>query len=431
MGVSLHVLLAASLIGAVSCFNAIERDAKLSIFQVVKFTNNMCTGASRNGTCFTQVECDNMDGTKDGTCADGFGVCCIITLSSGGSSSVNNTYIVHTSTTSFASGTHQYTICPCGDDICRMKFDFTTFDLAGPVTGIGTVATITDDNGLLNLADSIGDCVIDTFSITSPSGRSTPIICGTNTNQHMIVDASGSECIIVNVGIGGTISTGLRQLDIRATQYRCGDEQGGPSGCLQYFDSLAGRIRSFNFPDVSNGAVLAYNYVHISRQHYKTCIRRGLGKQYVCYTPCTDHVGASAAPAVTNQPSFGLSISPNAAGQSEIGTNCNTDYITIPGGVSAAIVAILSTAGNAAYIPNAGTVPNGRHCGRYLATNAAVFAAQSICTTHVPFEVSVDFDDGEVCSAITNSILCEFKNADSNLGGGGGILGFSLCYQQT
>ena len=30
-GVSLHVLLAASLIGAVSCFNAIERDAKCKL----------------------------------------------------------------------------------------------------------------------------------------------------------------------------------------------------------------------------------------------------------------------------------------------------------------------------------------------------------------------------------------------------------------
>ena len=43
---------------------------------------------------------------------------------------------------------------------CLLRVHFQTFDLAGPVTGIGTVATITDDNGLLNLADSIGDCVI-------------------------------------------------------------------------------------------------------------------------------------------------------------------------------------------------------------------------------------------------------------------------------
>ena len=26
---------------------------------------------------FYRAECDNMGGTKDGTCADGFGICCI------------------------------------------------------------------------------------------------------------------------------------------------------------------------------------------------------------------------------------------------------------------------------------------------------------------------------------------------------------------
>ena len=101
-----------------------------------------------------RAECDNMGGTKDGTCADGFGICCIgiiwigndniigfidlclldiihdidfsiVTLSSGQSSSVNNSYIVHKSTSTLAAGIHHYTICPCSDDICRVKFDFT------------------------------------------------------------------------------------------------------------------------------------------------------------------------------------------------------------------------------------------------------------------------------------------------------------------
>ena len=101
-----------------------------------------------------RAECDNMGGTKDGTCADGFGICCIgiiwiennniigfidiclldiihdidfsiVTLSSGQSSSVNNSYIVHKSTSTLAAGIHHYTICPSSDDICRVKFDFT------------------------------------------------------------------------------------------------------------------------------------------------------------------------------------------------------------------------------------------------------------------------------------------------------------------
>merc|ERR1711936_531094 len=78
-----------------------ERDSKLSVFQVVKFANGICKGSSRNGTCYTAAECSNIGGTKDGTCADGFGVCCIVILTTSGSSSVNNTYIYKASGTTF------------------------------------------------------------------------------------------------------------------------------------------------------------------------------------------------------------------------------------------------------------------------------------------------------------------------------------------
>ena len=40
--------------------------------------NIHCTGSSnRNGTCYTSEECENRDGVAAGSCADGFGVCCI------------------------------------------------------------------------------------------------------------------------------------------------------------------------------------------------------------------------------------------------------------------------------------------------------------------------------------------------------------------
>jgi len=434
MGVRLDILLSVCMVYAVSCYNVPERDSKLSIFQVVKFANNICKGAARNGTCFTQAECDNMGGTKDGTCADGFGICCIVTLSSGQSSSVNNSYIVHKSTSTLAAGIHHYTICPASDDICRVKFDFTTFDLAGPVTGYGSIALdggLSTDTGKLTRGNAIGDCTIDTFSITSPSGRSSPVICGTNANNHMIVDASGTECIVVNVGIGGTTSA-TRQLDIKVIQYRCGDEQGGPSGCLQYFDSNAGRIRSFNFPDLSNGATVPYNVVHLSRQHYKACVRRGLGKQYICYIPCTSVAGGSSATTAalptTSQPSFGLGLTPSIIAASQIGTSCNADYITIPCGVASTKM----TATHLAASDVTGISCLNRFCGRYLATSVAAHSGVTVCSHHVPFEVAVDFNDEELCSAKTGTATCEFLVAAStSIAGSGGITGFSLCYTQT
>ena len=47
-----------------------------------------------------------------------------------------------------------------------------------------------------------------------------------------------------------------------------------------------------------------------------------------------------------------------------------------------------------------------------------------------PFEVGVTFDNHEICTARTDPTTCESQVAASNLGGGGGILGFSLCYVQ-
>merc|ERR1712110_92732 len=59
-----------------------DREGKvLPVFQVVKFPNDVCSGTSRNGTCYTAEECSVKGGTTDGSCAAGFGVCCLFSLS--------------------------------------------------------------------------------------------------------------------------------------------------------------------------------------------------------------------------------------------------------------------------------------------------------------------------------------------------------------
>merc|ERR1719370_1006683 len=155
--------------------NADMRDPKFSIFQIIKFANDPCIGSSRNGTCFTKAECENEGGTESGSCADGFGVCCILILSDGGTTSLNQSYIVQASSTALGVGSREYTVCPCSSDICRIRFDFQMFSLVGPFT-----KTVTDAaaKGASSLA--IGDCQIDTFTITSPGTAGSPLICGTN-----------------------------------------------------------------------------------------------------------------------------------------------------------------------------------------------------------------------------------------------------------
>ena len=49
--------------------------------------------------------------------------------------------------------------------------------------------------------------------------------------------------------------------------------------------------------------------VHLANQHYKACVRRGNGKEVICYIPCTSLAGedSGANTAVTAQVSLDTS----------------------------------------------------------------------------------------------------------------------------
>jgi len=339
-------------------------------------------------------------------------------------------------TSDLATGAYTYTICPCSDDICRIKFDFIDFTLQGPISGVGTVVAASANTVEENLGN-VGTCITDTFQIISPSGRSSPLICGENSNQHMILESCSGQCQTVQLGIGATTST-TRQLNIRVTQYRCGDETGGPPGCLQYYENTSGKIRSFNFPDASPGTTITYNYaIHLVNQNYKICMRRANGYEIICYIPCTDVEGSDesiAGEGVTDQGSFGLSGPITAIGTpsaSMIDTSCSTDYIWIPLGISAATQFETGTS-HQDNVPIADAIAQPvRYCGSYLATNEneATFATQSVCSYNIPFEVGVAFDDQEYCTSNATANLCESVVTEETFGAGG-ILGFSLCYVQ-
>jgi len=282
-----------------------EREGKvLPIFQVVKFPNDICSGSSYNGTCYTAEECSSKGGTNEGSCASGFGVCCTFTLSCGDSSSQNQTYLVQSSVTSLTSPC-TYSICKCSTNICRIRFDFTTFVLATAVAGT-TVAAANTAAGS-QIGNAMGDCLTDTFSITSHGTFGTPVICGSNGGYHMIVDAS-SDCAQATFQIGG-LTTTSRKWNIRVTQYACGDyDMSGWPGCLQYYTSTASTIQNFGFP--TSATTVTSGVTHLSSQKYDICIRRASGYCYICYSTW------KAGTAVIAQGSFGLSISPSIASQS-------------------------------------------------------------------------------------------------------------------
>ena len=52
--------------------------AVLSLFTIVTFKNDLCTSTSgNNGTCYSSSDCSKLGGVASGTCASGFGVCCL------------------------------------------------------------------------------------------------------------------------------------------------------------------------------------------------------------------------------------------------------------------------------------------------------------------------------------------------------------------
>ncbi|XP_059099340.1 uncharacterized protein LOC131893360 [Tigriopus californicus] len=335
-------------VSSVTSRNNTRAGKLFSIFQIVNFPNAPCVGSStRNGTCFTSDECSSRGGTSAGTCAQGFGVCCTFTVACGATTSQNCTYLVQEATTNPPANPCTFTICKQSSDICRIRLDFTTFSIAGPAIGTTSTGTsIPEDKG-----GSVGDCNVDSFSVTAPGYKSSPVVCGFNSGQHMILDASGI-CHKATFDFTGTGST--RQFDIKVTQYTCGDERGGPKGCLQYFTGVSGKVASYNFPTTS--ATISSTVTHLSSQCYTMCFRQEVGKCAICFT------AVKMGSAIIDQGSFGLSVSSTTAaavtGVQDSG--CTSDYLEIPGSERDAAAPDDFTVGTT------GSHGHDRVCGRFF-----------------------------------------------------------------
>jgi len=223
----------------------------LPIFQVVKFSNDVCTGTTRNGTCYTTQECSDLGGTTEGNCAEGFGVCCIFLADCEETISQNNTYLVKAAHT--AGNGCNYNICPSSGNICRIRFDLNTFSLAMQNTLINNAAACSaGTTTTLNCAGAgtgayTGRCSVDQFQIVGRKMQS-PVICGTAAvGQHMILDVEDeNDCLNTIVNVGTNDASTSRQWDIHVTEYLCSDHDvSGPPGCLQYFTGSSGVIRDF------------------------------------------------------------------------------------------------------------------------------------------------------------------------------------------
>jgi len=402
-------------LGAVCFAMPQEQGRGLSLFNVVKFQNDLCSGSKKNGTCYTKQECESKGGTESGDCAQGFGVCCVISLDCGAMSNDNNTYLERTTTTDLVGSSCSYEICPANSKICRIRYDFTSHTIANPAlaTVVAVAGTVAGQ-----AAGTVGNCNVDSFTIANNGGASPPLICGYNDGQHMILDSDGAGCQDVVFQIGS--STGVtRKWDIVVTQHTCDEmdmTSAGPMGCLQYFTGSTGQLRSFNFPSNgmdTDGPVTAA-VTHLNNQDYKICIRKEKDKKHICYSA----VQATIASMADKQGSFGLSVASAVIADSNVGSACNDDYLSFNGGVYTSAIAIIGAPTTAAVH---------RVCGRFLATSAAAIAHVTVCSITTPFEVNVVFDGQELYQGGTASMaqLEEMQGAPS------GTLGFGLNFAQT
>jgi len=430
----LQAVLSVALLMGCAYGGTTNRDGKaISLFNLVKFDNDVCAGDKRNGTCYTKEECKDRGGKESKTCAEGFGVCCVLELKCGKSSSDNNTYLAETTPTASTGCT--YTICPMASTICRIRYDFKEHTLADPVLASGSMklsaAYVAGTSG--STPGATGRCLTDSMSIVNSGGASSPIICGQhNKDQHMILDSNGSGCQEVVFQLGGGTST--RKWDIHITQYTCEEldngSLGGPKGCLQYFIHDTGLLRSFNFPPATTvgttGSILSSSstagttYTHLANQDYKMCIQKNPAKGRVCYAP----IGTYSTTSGVHTGTFGVDAHVlSSAKEMEQGgqnTQCATDYLTFASG---AHFAAASTASAAA------TTDVFRICGRSFSADKSkkgtTQASQTACVSKEPFAIRVVFNEDEAYEGTaTKPNLNEFQ------GDNPGTIGFALVYNR-
>merc|ERR1712131_202783 len=140
-----------------------EGKANIGIFSVVKFPNDVRAGTNNlNGTCYTASECTTKGGTAAGTCASSFGVCCTFSLACGGTSKENNTYaIINSYSTTSDADPCIYTICPTTTDICKLRIDMETMQIAPP----HRVRQLAHHRGCLTqTAQHHGRCLLDGYN---------------------------------------------------------------------------------------------------------------------------------------------------------------------------------------------------------------------------------------------------------------------------
>merc|ERR1719310_2241632 len=295
-------VLAITISGKISNITDSRHGKAFSLFSIVQFPNQQCTGASSSSTfgiCYTSSECTSKGGTADGNCAAGFGVCCVIyTTPCGSSLSTNTTYIRNPNYPSSyppsTTGTCAFTFNKVSDDVCQLRLDFQTFSGFATTTPIGACS--------------------DYMTAAGQTGKDPPSICVTNTDYHMYVEfgATSTDTISITNTYGST--TTAKTFNILARQISCTASYKAPTDCVQYFTGVSGSVKSYNY---AGSQILA-------GQRYNNCIRTEKG-----YCAILWKESSTTSPDPFSLDSISV-VGSNGVGPPAPAVLCDTAYIAIP-----------------------------------------------------------------------------------------------------
>jgi len=300
------------------------RDKKaFSLFSVVTFPNAECTTDTTPamiGICVTAEECSN-DGDviaqAQGNCASGFGVCCMRRVEGNPNAAITSglTYVQSPqfpqAVTALNPGGGQAVAAVNrafnimgGPNVCQIRFDFVTTQVIAP-------------NG-------DGDCANDEISVRTPRQTAAQLgigaLCGTLSNQHLIVDVErGNNAMAATLDINTDNTAAPRMWKILVKCVECDSVNMAPAGCRQYFSDASGRFTSFN-----GAREVAGNAHNMIRDvDYAICFRQVPGFCGVRLTQTRDSPGDAPD-------SFELQQAAAAETTAEVGTECTTQFIRVP-----------------------------------------------------------------------------------------------------
>ncbi|XP_046978214.1 uncharacterized protein LOC124543928 isoform X3 [Vanessa cardui] len=249
-------------------FNSKGQNRFLDVFEVVEFDHVTCSALNGfEGTCLHEYDCQKLGGKTMGTCADGYGTCCVMQFTCDGRSSSPSVWFTNPGypTPSPDRLSCSFTLEKYSDEVKQIRLDFKSFEILPPTAG---------------------SCEQDQFLVTGQNVNNViPILCGINTGQHVYIEVSNAEGPIVLSF--QTVSEENRLFSIKVSQLISSDNLKAPSGCLQYYKNEHGYIESFNYRDTSEIGITRISS-YLNYLNYAICIERAHAFCSVTYTNVGD-----------------------------------------------------------------------------------------------------------------------------------------------